>query len=273
MTERISIVTDEISLDLNEVRSFLRDHRLPAIELRCVGEKRVPDIERDDYEIIRMMSWNREAKIVAVSPGLFKCSLDDEEEVRRHIEVLVPWSAQMAVELGADHIVAFTFDNPKSEQIDGRLVDLIGQAAEACAEADVPLLLENEPGQFGGRPGEMLAVLDAVDHENLFVNWDPTNGNEFGEDELRAGLTALFPRVRHVHVKNGVLDDGEIFARCGPLREGAIDWPTHLRLLKELGYRGYLGIETHYQPVREGSETVLGELREMTSEIGFFEES
>jgi len=273
MTERICIVTDEISRDLRVVKRFLTEHRLTAIELRCVGEKRVPDIERDDYETLRMWTWNREVKLVGVSPGLFKCSLDDAEEVGRHIEALLPWSIQMAIELGADHLVAFTFDNPKGEPIDGRLVDLLGQAAESCAEADVPLLLENEPGQYGGRPGEMRALLDAVDHENLFVNWDPTNGNEFGEEELRAGLTALFPRVRHVHVKNGVLADGEIFAKCGPLRDGAIDWPSHLRHLKDLGYRGYLGIETHFEPVLEGSETVLRELREMAEQVGFFEES
>jgi len=267
MPERISIVTDEISRDLSEVRTFLREHRLSAIELRCVGEGRVPDIERADYETLRSWSWGGERSVMAISPGLFKCDIADDEQIDRHLSVLVPWSVQMAVELGAKFIIAFTFDNPDGLPIDGKPVEIIGRAAEACHEAGIPLLLENDPGQFACSALDMKALLDAVDHENLFVNWDPTNGNAFTEDELREGLTAIFPRVRHVHVKNGRLEPGEIFARCCSLRDGAIDWPAHLGLLKELGYEGNFGIETHYEPVAENSAIVLAELREMLAEV------
>ena len=68
-------------------------------------------------------------------------------------------------------------------------------------------------------------------------------------------------------MKNGVLGPGERFARCGPLADGDIDWPAHLRRLVSLGYDGYLGVETHFEPGREGSEIVLRELREMLVRI------
>ena len=77
----------------------------------------------------------------------------------------------------------------------------------------------------------------------------------------------MFDRVRHVHVKNGVLGPGERFARCGPLADGDIDWPAHLGHLIDLGYDGYLGIETHYEPCLDGSAVVLKELREMLAVI------
>jgi sugar phosphate isomerase/epimerase len=268
MPERISIVTDEISRDLSEVDAFLRAHRLPTVELRCVGEGRVPDIARDDYEVLRMWAWSGERSVLSLSPGLFKCAVSDDDEIDRHLSVLVPWSVQMAIELGAKFIIAFTFDNPGGAPLDGKPVDLIGRAAEACAEGGIPLLLENEPGQFGCSAHEMKALVDAVGHENLFVNWDPTNGNAFAEEELRDGLTALFPHVRHVHVKNGRLEPGEIFARCGPIDDGAIDWPAHLRLLSELGYEGHFGIETHFEPVAENSAAMIARLREMLADAG-----
>ena len=87
------------------------------------------------------------------------------------------------------------------------------------------------------------------------------------EPRLSAGLASVLPLVRHVHVKNGVLGPGERFARCGPLADGEIDWPAHLRLLYALGYEGYLGVETRYEPVREGAAVVLRELREMLATI------
>jgi sugar phosphate isomerase/epimerase len=266
---RISIVTDEISRDLTEVRTFLDEHDLSTVELRCVGEGRVPDVERDDYETLRMWSWNGERSVLALSPGLFKCNISDDETIDRHLSVLMPWSVQMAVELGAKFIIAFTFDNPEELPLDGKPVEILGRAAQACDEAGIPLLIENEPGQFACSALEVKALLDAVNHENLFVNWDASNGNQYGEDDLREGLTAIFPRVRHVHVKNGHLDLGQLFARCCLLKDGAIDWVAHLRLLKTLGYDGHFGIETHFEPLAENSAIMLAQLREMLAETGF----
>ena len=107
------------------------------------------------------------------------------------------------------------------------------------------------------------ALLDAVGHDNLFVNWDPANAGDLGTAALADGLKAIFPCVRHVHVKNGVRRPGERFPKYGPLSAGDIEWPAHLALLADLGYEAYFGIETHYEPLIESSRAVLHELRTM----------
>lgn len=54
-----------------------------------------------------------------------------------------------------------------------------------------------------------------------------------GGHDPEADLSALGPRVVHVHVKDRVLHGSTV-----PLGEGAVDFPTVFRLLCEIGYRG-----------------------------------
>jgi len=267
MTEKISIVTDEISQDLEECKTFLDDHNLFAVELRCIRDKRVPDIERRDLQILKEWARGRDPVILAVSPGLFKCDVEDHTEIRRHLEDTLPRSIEMAVDLEARFLVTFAFHNPNRLPVGHKAVESLAAAAEACAEAGLPLLMENEPGFLACTAGEIKHLIEAVSHPNLFVNWDPLNSNEFEEADLTKGIREIFPLIRHVHVKNGRLRPGTLLAECCSLRAGEIDWPAHLRALKALGYTGHLGVETHYLPFKENSVVVLGELREMLAKI------
>ena len=240
LRERISIATDEIAQDLGEVREFLQKHRLKAIDLRVVGGERVPAISKKDYETLKAWVRSGEVEVVGFSPGLFKAPIED---AAKHLKDLLPRSLEMALELKARLMVSFAFLGEKAD------LDAFRKAADACARAGLPLLVENEPGTPARTAPETLRLLDTVAHPNLFSLWDPANTDE--PTKVGEGLRLLFPHVRHIHVKNG-----------GPLKNGPIDWKAHLALLERLEYGGYLGIETHYLPFKEGSETVLGELRE-----------
>lgn len=265
-TERISIVTDEISQDLAEVRTFLDEHELHAVELRCVSGKRVPDLSAADLATLSAWSKAADPRVLSVSPGIFKGGHRDRDATDRDLTDVLPRAIDLARRLDARYLVAFSFET-LGEALDPSALEALKAAAERCEEAGLPLLVENEPG-FGAQTGADLKRLIAdAGSANLFANWDPLNSNELDAAGLTAGLDAVFPLVRHVHVKNGVLGPGERFARCGPLADGDIDWPAHLRRLRSLGYEGYLGVETHFEPFREGSEIVLRELREMLVRI------
>ena len=269
MTEKISIVTDEISHDLAECEAFLEEHALHAVELRCISEKRIPEVGSGDRK--RLLDWSRRGDplIVAVSPGLFKCSADDRGEIERHLDDLLPRTLDLAVELSAENLISFTLQASKDGGFPPHALEALNRAAEACAEANIALLLENEPGYLGETAAGTVELIERAGHQNLFLNWDPTNGNEFTKPELAAAAEVIAPYLRNVHVKNGNLAPGEIFARCCALAEGAIDWTAHLASLKSIGYDGYFALETHFLPVREGSVTILGELRRMLAEASF----
>ena len=267
MKEKISIVTDEISPDLSECRAFLDDQGISAIELRCVGDHRVPDIDPADRATLRAWVGDGSTRVLGISPGLFKCALDDRETALRHQIETLPRAIDLARDLEAEFIVAFTFENPDRRPLSGFAIERLWSSAEVCAAAGLPLLIENEPGFLASTGPEIEALLDAVRHENLFVNWDPANAGELGAAALESGLREIFLRVRHVHVKNGVAIPGQRFPKYGPLTAGDIDWPAHLALLADLGYQGHLGIETHFEPLVQSSATVLHELRAMLGRL------
>lgn len=267
MEEKISIVTDEVSQDLAVCRAFLDEQGVTAIELRCVGGRRVPGLAREDRDALRGWVQDGGTRVLGISPGLFKCALDDRETALRHQIETLPRAIELARDLGATFIVAFTFENPDRQPLSGFAIERLWSSAEVCAAAGLPLLIENEPGFLASTGPEIEALLDAARHDNLFVNWDPANAGGLGAAALESGLRTIFPRVRHVHVKNGVATPGERFPKYGPLTAGDIDWPAHLALLDELGYTGHLGIETHFEPLVEGSATVLHELRTMIGRL------
>jgi sugar phosphate isomerase/epimerase len=263
MTDRISIVTDEISRDLGVCRAFLDEHSVRAVELRVVGEGRVPDLAPADLATLEAWAANADPAILGVSPGIFKCDVSNVPEARRHLTEILPRAIDLALDLKAAFLVAFTFENLEALPIPVHALECLAEAAAACAGAGLPLLIENEPGFLACRGEETAALLEAVGHDNLCVNWDPANAGDLSTSALSAGLRAIFSRVRHVHVKNGRVRPGERFPAYGRLREGDIDWPAQLALLAELGYDGFLGLETHFEPLVESSAAVLSELRAM----------
>ena len=141
MAERISIVTDEISRDLEEVRDFLRRHDLRAVELRCVGDARVPDLSASDRETLRAWARARDPRVLGVSPGLFKCDVSDRAEVARQIADTLPRSIDLARDLGAAFLVTFAFENQANRALDAAAIDPLREAATmgASAWADRPI--------------------------------------------------------------------------------------------------------------------------------------
>lgn len=269
MSERISIVTDEISMDLRECEAFLEKHDLHAVELRCIGGERVPAIRAADRSRLRSWAWNGGPRITAISPGLFKCHFGNQLRTFNYLNNVLPASIDLAVELGCNSLIAFTFEGEDGGEFPEAVLQALNSAAEKCEEADLWLLLENEPGFHASTGARTIELIEAVGHDHICANWDPCNSGEYSIDQLGAAIEAIMPRIVNVHVKNGILEPGERFARCGPLREGAIDWCTHLQQLQAAHYDGYLCLETHFQPTLEGSETILGELREMVDEVGY----
>lgn len=269
MNERISIVTDEISQDLSVVAEFLSEHDLHAVELRCISDCRLPELSAADREVLARWARDGDPALVALSPGLFKCEVDDHAAIRGQLGELLPRSLELACDLGVENLICFGFRAPGRSGFPGHALEALAQAAERCAEVGLPLLVENEPGFLASTAGCTVELLERAGHPNLFANWDPLNGNEFGAADLEVACERLSPWLRNVHVKNGLLPPGELFARCGPLGDGAIDWGGHLRQLQAIGYDGWFAVETHFEPVRENSAEAVAELRAMLASVQY----
>ncbi|QEG39524.1 sugar phosphate isomerase/epimerase family protein [Roseimaritima ulvae] len=165
----------------------------------------------------------------------------------------------VALHLG---FVPHEIDDPRMPGI----IDVTRQLCDHCAANGQSLHLETGQETAEG----LLQFLDAVERDNLHVNFDPANMILYGTGEPIPALKQLGPHVRSVHCKDGTWSDqpGKTWGCEVPLGQGDVDMAAYLKTLDEIGYTGPLTIEREIpqEPERQIAEigaavNLLGELK------------
>lgn len=147
-------------------------------------------------------------------------------------------------------------------------VDLAAQCIEAClpyaSDLGITLILENHYKddfwvypEFAQRMDVFCQLVDAVDHPNFGVNYDPSNTFLAGEDPLEL-LYRISHRVVTMHASDRYLKEGTIedlrneeggslgYARRlshGEIGKGLNDYDAIFAELKRVGFDGWISIE------------------------------
>ncbi|MBA4017995.1 MAG: Fe-S cluster assembly protein HesB [Pirellula sp.] len=104
----------------------------------------------------------------------------------------------------------------------------------------------------------LLAFIQAVGRDNLFINFDPANMILYGSGEPIAALRQVGKYVRSVHCKDGTWAKrpGQEWGCEMPLGQGDVGMYNYLKTLQEIGYEGPLTIEREIpqEPQRQKSE-------------------
>ena len=266
---KISIVTDEISADPETAIELGVEWGIRDFELRGFYTDRAPNLSAYQKERLGEILAAYGARIIAISPGLFKIPyplgprdnaslawLDQaifqrwrslKDEVKYHRNELLPASLEFAQTLGAKLILTFGFHRggyPAGPAPD-EVLETLHHAAEQAAAAGLHLAVEVE-NEFWADTGERTAtMMAAIGHPALGVNWDPGNAFMAGDMPYPDGYRAVRPWVKHVHFKDAEIDSH------GQRRYtvfGQIDWASQIRALASDGYKGYISIETHLRP-------------------------
>jgi sugar phosphate isomerase/epimerase len=113
--------------------------------------------------------------------------------------------------------------------------------------------------ETGQEPADvLLAFLQDVERDNLFINFDPANMILYGCGEPIPALKTLGKYVRSIHCKDATWSDqpGKTWGAEVALGKGAVDFAAYLRTLNEIGYTGPLTIEREIpqEPVRQKAE-------------------
>ncbi len=113
--------------------------------------------------------------------------------------------------------------------------------------------------ETGQEPADvLLAFLQDVERDNLFINFDPANMILYGCGEPIPALKTLGKYVRSIHCKDATWSDqpGKTWGGEVALGKGAVDFAAYLRTLNEIGYTGPLTIEREIpqEPVRQKAE-------------------
>jgi sugar phosphate isomerase/epimerase len=145
--------------------------------------------------------------------------------------------------------------------------------AERAAHHGVKALVELHHQTIASSPSAALRLLDGLDPAAVGVIHDLGNLVIEGGEDHRAGLEMLADRdlLAHIHVKNcawhasETADDGTVRweHRWEELPSGQADVHAYLRLLKEVGYDGWVTLEdfSTERPLAERTARSLAYLR------------
>ena len=257
---RIAAITDEFSPDIEVALRSMAEVGMTGAELRMVFGKNIMDLTDEELDRAIALVRGHGMEIISIASPLLKCVLPDAPEVDARFQQDVfaskhtfddqPRLAERAFEIarrtGAGIIRVFSYwRTVRPEECFDRVVQALRGLAEQAAAHHVTIGIENEHACHIGTGEETARVLDALDHPNLKVVWDPANALVGGETPYPEGYGRIAPnRIVHVHAKDCFVTDHQ--PTFGPLGECGVDWKGQIAALVRDGYRGWVSLETHW---------------------------
>ena len=281
---KISLITDEVSADPEVAFELGREWGITDYEMRGYFTDRAPMLSAYQKRRLREMIDEHGAKIVAISPGLFKIPHPAIEPDRSslgwmdrdffdawasaraafqfHVNELLPASLEYAHELGARMVVCFAFHRRglPAGPAPAEVLDALGRAAEQAASSGLIVAVEPEDGFWADTGARSAGMVQTIGHPALGINWDPANAFAAGDVPFPDGYTAVRHMVRNVHFKDARRrpDGGTEF-----VLDGEVDWPGQIAALRQDGYEGFIAVETHQRPRIAAARSSLERLRKL----------
>jgi len=255
---KLSFITDEVSQDLDEILTFAKKFKVNALEIRTIMGKGFPELLEEKQKLKKFLEDNH-MKVSAIASPTFKCNIDSKEEYEKHISIFRS-SAELASYLDVNLVRAFTFwKKGKYEENKSRIVEKFEKIISIAEQYGLTIVVENEPSTFIGN-GRMLAdFLETLKAKNVKALWDPGNElmDEENENPYPEGFNYVKRYIAHVHIKDGVKENGKVrFLRVG---NGIAKIKENLIGLMEIGYEGYISLETHWRMKKELKEESIRE--------------
>ena len=257
----MSVITDEVSPDLEHALSVCEELGIRAVELRVVGETNVVSHGEESLARIRGSLQAMGFGVCAIAAPLFKCHLSGDGPPRGETHSAAPAtregqreilqrSLEVARLLGAPLVRAFSLWRlPEPASVSEEVAGVLAGAVARAEETGLALALENEHECNVGTGAEAGWVLGRIPSPAFGAIWDPGNEATMGSEPFPVGYGHVRGRVFHVHLKD--VDQNGDWVKIGT---GVIDYPGQLRALAEDGYAGALSIETHYSLPEGGRE-------------------
>lgn len=246
---KLSIITDEVSQNLEVVAKFACRFNLNGIEIRSLWGKNPQEL-LDNVKSIKRILKKYGLEVSAIASPFFKANIESEKEYLEHIDMLKK-CILLAKSLDTNIIRGFTFWRKGSlcEYLD-RIIEKFQKPIEILESEGVLLGIENEPSTFVTNGKKLALFLNRLESKNVKAIWDPGNDiwDPFGEKPYPDGYNYIKDKIIHIHIKDGVHHGNEGKPECTILGEGEVDYFGQFQALKEDGYRGYLSLETHWRP-------------------------
>lgn len=261
---KLSIISDQVSQNLEEALKIIVKEGYEYVELHNVFGHSIETCTKEEVEIIKHLLNRYHVKVSNIASTLFfLCPLYQGDEVslfnpgfysiqgdlEYHLKVLEN-ACWIANELNCPKIRIFPFrwpDNrkgPYGTKLDfEKIIENIKKALDISKKYHVTLMLENCPYSHLPKGKMTLQVVQEINDPYLKLLWDPANSyrairenvpKEYMDWSLEEELLHLYPYIGHIHLKNYHYVSGLVkpFVHV-PLLNGDIDYKTLVKSIQE----------------------------------------
>jgi len=237
----LSAFADEISKDLKEQLTVLKEIGIGYLDLRGVWGKNVMDLTDAETRDVKKMMADFGIRLAAVGSPIGKTKIDQPAQVERD---RVKKAADLAEFFNAKYIRVFSFYPPDGKKIadyQSEVIDRMRGWIELVGNRNVVLVHENEADIFGDIPERCVILMKALFGPKMIQCFDPANFVYIGlSDVYNACWRPLKPFTRFFHLKD--CKPGKHIVPCG---EGNGDVEAVLADACAGGYDGFMTIEPH----------------------------
>lgn len=238
-------VTDELSQEPRQAVEMALAWGVNRFEIRNVRGARFPRCSEETLDDLIAIQDEYPISYTAVSPGFFKCPLEDSEAVRYALGEGLELTLDFMEACDVPLLICFGFEMYSGT--DEQAVDLLRELGERAAARDVQIAVENETHCKFNTPERIARLIRAIDRPNVGANWDLANLKEGAAAGYPAGYECVKPFIFNVHAKDVIAGpDGECEWR--PIGEGVCDWSGQMRALLRDGIVEHVTIENHCGP-------------------------
>ncbi|MBA3973251.1 MAG: sugar phosphate isomerase/epimerase [Candidatus Solibacter sp.] len=256
----LAAITDEFTPELERALDAMAAIGMTGAELRVVWGKNIMDLTDDEVARAVDAVKSRGMHVLGISSPILKCVLPGghvldtrfQQDIfaSKHTFDDQPRLADRAFKLcgmtGAKIIRVFSYWRTlEPERCHDAICEAVASLADQAKAHGVIIGIENEHACNIGTASEALKILNAVQHPNLKLVWDPANMLVGGEDPYPAGYGVLpIDRIAHVHAKDCHMEGHKPV--WGPLGTRHVDWKGQISALLRDGYTGAVSLETHW---------------------------
>ncbi|MGH7142786.1 MAG: sugar phosphate isomerase/epimerase family protein [Planctomycetota bacterium] len=247
-------------MDLRQAVEFMASLGCAAIEVRCAANGQLDPARFDAAQAAEALATARRAGIAfgCLTP-YFKNFVDPAVRERELAGLRAMLQIAARLECPLVRVYGGVPPAPGGDAQaawDGTARALRELAAEA-APLGVTLVIETHGGTLTPDAVTAARMAAQVDHPNLGILFDYVWIHLAGTDTIGSAVARCAKWIRHVHVKDCVVQEPEHRAVARLLGEGTIDLPALIAALRGIGYQGLLcdEYEKFWQPDLPDPET------------------
>ena len=227
--------------NFSEITSAAKDFGFDGVEVRGLGED-ISAIHAQPFSSEELPETIKKLNSLRLVIPCFSCDccLKDEEKRQENINEITEY-IKLAGKLSTPYvrILADSSPAPEGEVDDELVISQLKELIPIAEENNVTLLIETN-GVYADTE-RLLRVLQLASSDAVAALWDMHHPYRIKGESPEKTVQTLGAYIKHVHIKDSIIEDGKIIYRL--MGEGDLPIDEMIMALRSINYDGYISLE------------------------------